>query len=97
MAITFLEQKKKQQKLLLILLFIIIIICFIVWRGLLRKEEEVVFEEITSEIFRGVNINFQFLQDFVPEDFESFEEAPAFEEQIGRENPFLPLSPLIEE
>ena len=97
MAITFLEQKKKQQQLLPILIFVIIITSFVMWWGFLREEEEVVFEETTSEMFKGVNINFQFLQDFVPEDFESFEEIPAFEEQVGRENPFLPLSPLIEE
>ncbi len=90
MAITFLEQKKKQQQLLPILVLAIITTCFVVWWGFLRKEEGVVFEEITPEMFSGVNINFQFLQDFVPEDFESFEETPAFEGQIGRENPFVP-------
>ncbi len=91
MAITFLEQKKKQQQLLPILVFTIIATCFIAWWGFLRKEEEVVFEEITQEMFSKVNINFQFLQDFVPEDFESFEKTSAFEEQIGRENPFIPI------
>lgn len=91
MAITFLEQKKKQHQLLLILVLAIITTCFIVWWGFLRKEEWVVFEEITPEMFRGVNINFQFLENFVPEDFESFEETPIFEEQVGRKNPFIPV------
>ena len=91
MAITFLEQKKKQQQLLLILMLAIITTCFIVWWGFLREEEEVVFEEITPKMFRRVNISFQFLQDFVPEDFESFEKTPVFEGQVGRENPFIPV------
>ena len=91
MAITFLEQKKKQHQLLLILVLAIITTCFIIWWGFLRKEGWVVFEEITPEMFREVNINFQFLENFVPEDFESFEETPVFEEQIGRENPFIPI------
>jgi len=91
MAITFLEQKKKQQQLLPILVLVIIITSFVVWWGFLKEEKEVVLEEITSKMFREVNINFQFLQDFVPEDLESFEETPVFEEQIGRENPFIPV------
>lgn len=90
MAITFLEQKKKQQQLLPILILFIVITGFVVWWGFLRKEEGVIFEEIIPEAFRGVNINFQFLQNFVPENFESFEKTPAFEEEIGRKNPFIP-------
>ena len=91
MAITFLEQKKKQQKLLPILILAIIITSFVIWSGFLREEEEVILEEIIPEMFQRINIDFQFLQDFVSEDFEPFEETPVFEEQIGRENPFIPV------
>lgn len=91
MAITFLEQKKKQQQLLPIFMLVVVITSLVIWWGFLREEEEVVFEEITSKMFRGVNINFQFLQNFVPEDLEFFEETPALQEQVGRENPFIPV------
>jgi hypothetical protein len=91
MAITFLEQKKKQQQLLPILVLMIIITGFVIWWGFLREEEQVILEDIIPEIFQRVNIDFQFLQNFVLEDLEFFEETPVFEEQIGRENPFIPV------
>ncbi len=93
MAITFLEQRKRQQKLLPILAVVLIVTLFIVWWGFLREESaSSVFESLVPAVQQKVEINFDFLQGLNPDDFYSFEKIPPLEEEVGKENPFIPFN-----
>jgi len=93
MAITFLEQRKKQQKLLPILVVLLLVILFIVWWGFLREEIFTpVFESTIPVVQQKVEINFDFLDSFNPDDFYSFEKIPPLEEEVGKNNPFIPFN-----
>lgn len=93
MAITFLEQRKKQQKLLPVLVGILMLILFIVWWGFLREETiSPVFEGSVPAVQQKVGIDFDFLRNLNPEDFYTFEKVPPLEEEVGKENPFIPFN-----
>ena len=90
MAITFTQEKKKQKYLILILVLAVFLIFFTIWLGFLRPEKEPV--PVVSPVFiaEEVKINWDVLQEEKLQDLKEFEGIAEFENDIGRENPFLP-------
>jgi hypothetical protein len=88
MAITFVQKEKKQKYLIFILVLLVLAFIFVFLLNLLKKPEE----EAETEIWqpKRVNIDFNFLESPALEDLQAIEEIPLFDEEAGRENPFLP-------
>ncbi len=95
MAITFLQKKKIQRYLILVFIVVLLIIALILWLGFRKKEAPPSPEEVFKPK-REVKINFEILESSFLKELEPFEEIKPFEEtklpeeEIGRENPFLP-------
>ena len=93
MAITFLEQRKRQKYLFPVLVFALLINAFVIWWGFLKEEKiDFGFNGVFLGVSRKIEINFNFLKSLDPEKFQSFEQIPLFEEEAGRENPFIPFN-----
>ena len=90
MAITFLQTKKRQRYMVLILALIIFAILIIIWQDFLKTPEVLPSSQTTSLIRQKVNINFEILKDPQLTELQAFEQILPFEEEIGRENPFIP-------
>lgn len=90
MAITFLQEKKRQRRMVLILGVLIVAILIVVWQGFLKKEEEA--PPIIPQVLvpKEVKIDWETLKDPKLEELQAFEGIKPFEEEIGRENSFLP-------
>lgn len=89
MAITFIQEKKKQKRLTLALALIVFAILFIVWWGLLREKTPSPTISIRTSS-SGIEIDWEVLKDPKIEELQPFEKITPFEEEIGRENPFIP-------
>jgi len=90
MAITFLQAKKRQKNLTLILVLVIIAILVIVWQGFLKGGGTPTLPYVTPLTPRGVNIDWPTLEDSQITELQAFEKILLFEDEIGRENPFIP-------
>ena len=88
MAITFQEQIKKQRNLISVFLGVILVAAFVIWRGYFYEEKAV--EEITLRHFKKIEIDFDVLELPLLNELQPMEKIPAFEGEIGRENPFIP-------
>lgn len=88
MVITFLQQRKRQQYLILITLVIILLILIVVWQGFLAKPKPAPSPTVSK--LPQIKINFEVLESPILKKLQPFEKIPPFEEEIGRENPFLP-------
>jgi len=88
MAITFLEKRKRLKSLIPVLVIVILITAVIVWRGFFVKEEPFLPEVIKPA--KKIEIDLQALKSPELEELQPFEKIPSFEEEIGRENPFVP-------
>ena len=88
MAITFLEERKKQRRLVLILTLVIFTILLVVWYGFFMKKETV-SPPLPVLIPQKIEIDWQTLKNPQLQEMQPFEEIFPFEEEIGRENPFL--------
>jgi hypothetical protein len=88
MAITFTQERKKQRYLILILALAILGVLGIVWWGFLSVPDEEALPPAFT--FQKVEINFGILDRDDLTGLSHFEGVPVFEEQTGRENPFLP-------
>jgi hypothetical protein len=88
MAITFVKKDKKQKYFIFIFVLLVLAFIFILLLNLLKKPGE----EAETEIWqpKRVNIDFNFLESPALENLQFIEEIPLFEEEVGRENPFLP-------
>jgi hypothetical protein len=95
MAITFLEQRKRQKYMIPFLVLTILITFLIIWFGVLKPGQSGVVTPYTpaetSGSFKKVEIDFNFLKSITPEKFQLSETIPAFEAEVGRENPFIPF------
>lgn len=87
MAISFLQGIKIQKYLILVLLGSLLIIALVFWFGFLKKPE-VIPEVITPP--QKIEINFEILKSPIFKELQPFKKILPFEEEIGRENPFIP-------
>ncbi len=88
MEATFIKQKGKQKKLILVLIGVILIFLILWWSGALTPKEREPIELIVEVVYPEINFNIlesQLLQTLSP-----FIRISPFEEEIGRENPFIP-------
>ncbi|MFC1663728.1 hypothetical protein ACFL0A_01235 [Patescibacteria group bacterium] len=88
MAITFIQKRKTQRYLILLFVGILLITTIVIWWGFL-KEEEISSPETIFKPFKKVEINFEVLNKPTLEGLQLPEGIAPFEEDIGRENPFL--------
>lgn len=89
MAITFLEKRKRLKSLIPILVIVVLATILIVWRGLFVEEKPLLPEGILKPT-KKIEIDFQILKSADLEKLQLFEKIPPFEEEVGRENPFIP-------
>ncbi len=91
MPVVYIEERKKQKKLIIISSVLILITFFILWQGFF-KESLSVEREMGPSVFasRRIKIDFTVLDDPVLKNLIDFEKIPSLEQNIGRENPFLP-------
>ncbi len=89
MAITFLQRRKIQRYLIPIFIIVILITAIVIWSGFFRKAEPIEPEKILIPP-KKVEVDFEVLKSPTLEELEPFEEISPFEEEIGRENPFIP-------
>ena len=88
MAIIFQKKEKQQKKLILIFIFLILVAGAAIWWGFFRKEIEIPYEEMFIPAERPI-IDFEVLKLPILEELEPFTEIKPFEQEIGRENPFI--------
>lgn len=92
MAITFLEKRKRLQYLFPVLGIAILIMIIILWQGFFaKKAPEIIPSEFPAEpVIKKPKIDFEILKSPQLEELQLFEKIPPYEEEIGRENPFIP-------
>ena len=89
MATTFPKEKKSKYYLILLLVIIfLLVIFFVVWRIFLAKPATVSPSIVLKR--PEIKINFETLKSPILKELQPFEEIKPFEEDVGRENPFLP-------
>lgn len=89
MAISFSEKRnrlKQFSSILAVIIFIAIIVIFV--PRIFPKIEPVILPEIEIPV-KKIEIDFHVLRHPLFEELRPFPEIEAFEEEIGRENPFL--------
>ena len=89
MPVNFIQERKKQKYLAIVLIIIFIIAGFILWFGYFRKEKTLPIP-VLGPTSVEVKINFEVLENAFLKESQSFEEAPPFEGEKGRNNPFIP-------
>lgn len=89
MAIIFVKERKKQKKLIIIFIGIILITLFILWQFYFKAEEPPFRVELMP-IKKEIRIDLSILETPFLNQLQSFEEIKPFEDEIGRENPFIP-------
>jgi len=93
MAIEFIKQKKKQNILIVIFVVLILLTFIIFWRGYFgTKKIPPSTPAVPAEfIHQKMTINFDVLKNPILEAFQVMKEIlPLKEDEMGRENPFLP-------
>jgi len=86
MTVIFFQQRKKQRYLIGAFIVMVLAILVIIWQGFLLKPKPPI------EILKPpeIKINFEVLKSPILENFQPLEKISPFEEEAGRENPFLP-------
>lgn len=90
----FIEEKKKQKQLIYILAFVLLITAFVLWYGFGSQstpQPEVQKAPLELEFETLVEIDLSQLQNPILKELESFEEIQPFDQESGRQNPFLPF------
>lgn len=85
--ITPFRERKKLRYLLFVLGIALVGTIFFVWWGFFAKPTPLPPPPPPPP---EIKINFEVLESPILKEFQPFEEIPPFEEEIGRENPFLP-------
>ena len=88
MAITFQKKIKKQRNLVYVLLGLILITILVIWKGQ-DLIAEIPFEEPVIG-FEKIKIDFGIFNNAFFKELQPLDKIPAFEGEIGRENPFTP-------
>ncbi|MDI6602655.1 MAG: hypothetical protein QME57_00855 [Patescibacteria group bacterium] len=91
MAITFIEERRKLGYLFLALVIVILITIVVLWQGFFAKEKLPPLLPIETPL-KKIMINLEILKHPLLEKLKPFEAIPSFEEEVGRENPFIPYS-----
>jgi len=89
MAITFSEKRKKLRYLVPVLVIVILITAIVLWQGFFA-EEKLFLPPIEEVPVKKIVINYEILKHPFLEELQPLEPLPLFEEEVGRENPFLP-------
>lgn len=89
MAITFQEQIKKQRNFIFIFVILISIITLILWWGFRTEEEP--SEILILKRLKKIEINLEVFQNPLLQQMRLIDKTPAFEGDLGRENPFIPF------
>jgi len=89
MVITFIEKRRKLRYLFPILIIVILITAVVLWQGFFVEEKLPLLLPIEIPV-KKIVINFEILKHPFLEELQSLEAIPPFEEEVGRENPFLP-------
>ena len=90
MPIDFIQQRKKQKYLTLIVAILFVSIATILWFGYFRKTEPASEMTLSFVAVKQIEIDFNVLESQFLQESQLFEKVPSFEEEIGRNNPFLP-------
>ncbi|MFH1575368.1 MAG: hypothetical protein ABIB55_00280 [Candidatus Nealsonbacteria bacterium] len=90
MAIEFLQAQKKQRYLILILTLAICATLLVVWIGFFKTPAVVAPVFLPQAVQPKIGINWDVLKDTKLEALQNFEQTPALEDEVGRENPFTP-------
>jgi len=89
MAITFFEKEKRQRNLILVFIVIVLITALTLWIGYFKPEKTPTLQ--VPPPIEKLEIDFEILKNPFLEELQIFEELPILpEEEIGRENPFIP-------
>lgn len=91
MAIVFSETKKKQQRLILVFAAVILATALVLWLGVFHKSPKPLLPLPLP--VKKITIDFSIFDQPILSQMQLFQEIPAFDGQIERENPFLPFSP----
>lgn len=90
----FLEKNKTRKYLTYILIFsVLLFVYFFFLRPPEEKTENLSFPSTVSRRFLPIEIDFQILENPAFKDLQPYLSLLLPEEEIGRENPFIPLKP----
>ncbi|MDP2641480.1 MAG: hypothetical protein Q8P39_02985 [Candidatus Yanofskybacteria bacterium] len=89
------QQKKRQRVLTIVLGILVAVIGVVVWAGFFRAPSSlpVSFPVASESELRQVNINFSVFENPIFETLRTPPDPIPLPEQVGRNNPFAPLSP----
>lgn len=89
MSADFIKERKKQKYLIVISGLVVLAAVFVLWFGYFR-EPEVSFEIVPIVTVKEITVDFSIFEHPFLQEFSLFEDVPPFQEERGRENPFLP-------
>lgn len=96
MVIEALQKKEKQTVMVLIFVIVVFLTIAVIFFGLLRRKKIVLSPSsvVPAYTSKTIEINFDILKSPALKDLEKFEKI-SLPETKGRENPFLPYSPVV--
>ncbi len=86
--VIFEDIKKKQKRLALAFSLIVLLILVVLWQAGFLFEQRYLPEEVYRP--QAPQVKLHVLEDPVWEELEEFEKIAPFEEEIGKDNPFIP-------
>ncbi len=89
MAIKFQQQVKKQRNFIILFIILILIITFVLLWGFRTEEEPSGI--LISRRLKKFEINFDIFQNPLLKQLQLIDKIPAFEGELGRDNPFIPF------
>ena len=89
MAITFIEKRRRLRYLVPVLAIVILITAIVLWQNFFVEEKPLLLPSIEVPT-KKIEINYEILKHPLLEELQSLEAIPLFEEEVGRENPFIP-------
>jgi hypothetical protein len=89
MAIKFQQQVKKQRNLIFFFIILILIAALVLWWGFRTEEEPSGI--LILERLKRFEINFDVFQNPLLKQLQLIDKIPAFEGELGRDNPFIPF------
>lgn len=90
-ATTLVQQRQMQRLLTFVFLGVVGVTFFVLWQGFLKKPAESPEVQVSSQSRPAVEINFDFFKQNFFEKFAEPLSEPVPPQNLGRQNPFLPL------